>query len=200
MVGASWIRVGAMGAMGAMGARGASGAGCTFRTDCTFRTSRTFRTFRTFSIAHCHHTNRKTRAHGGRRERNQHDRRDEADGAEQRPTASIGIRPGEERAHGAEREGHRERAECNRRFERRIGSQRSLTRDVARHPAADPCARREAAHERREHRARGGDGMAHLQCEEARPRDFVDERCCAGDGVKDEEETARRHQLAAGSQ
>src|SRR5438132_10305626 len=38
MVGASWIRVGAM---GAMGARGASGAGCTFRTDCTFRTSRT---------------------------------------------------------------------------------------------------------------------------------------------------------------
>ena len=57
-----------------------------------------------------------------------------------------------------------------------------------RRPPTDQRAEREAAHERREHRARGGDRVTELERQQPRPGDFVDQRCRSRRRVEENEE------------
>ena len=52
----------------------------------------------------------------------------------------------------------------------------------------------EAAHERREHGAGGREAVAHVQREQARPDDFVDEGRGAGHREEDQERAAPHHE------
>ena len=100
----------------------------------------------------------------------------------------------------------RARATATSEFERCVACEESRGGGRAvrvRQARREPGAERQAAHERREHGARRGDGVSELKREQPRPRHFVDERGGAGNRVQDDEDpwpagiwTARAQQSA----
>ena len=88
---------------------------------------------------------------------------------------------------------HQKRAAADQRFQPSVGDQPAPPGERGRDASGHERAERHPAHVRGEHRARGSYRVPHLERQQPRPRDLVQQAGRTGDAVNEKEQAAKGH-------